>query len=239
MSRGNCDVGPVVAFAVVFAGLLASADAFVVLAAPAAVVAGAAVEPKEVVVAAGAAADVEAGVDPPNKVVELEVEAGAVVVLAPKRDGAAVVEGAAAVVVAGFPKREFWAGAGAGVDEDVVVGAEEAVGNKDAGFEAGAAVLAGVEPPSPPNRLPAAGAVVAGVLAAGAAVAAAGFAPKSEGVVEAGVDSTGFVVAAPPLNKVLDEAPLVLAEKRPPPAGLGAVDAALLNRLELELLAAG
>lgn len=237
MSRGNCDVGPEVTFVVVFAGLFASAAAVVLLVATAAVVAGAAVEPKEVVVAVGAAADVEAGVEPPNNGAALEVEAGAVVVLAPKRDGADVVEGAAAVVVAGFPKREFWAGAGVGVDVDVVVGAEDVVGNKEAGFEAGAAVLAGVEPPRPPKRLPAAGAVVAGVLAAGAAVVVAGFAPKSEGVVVAGVESAGLEVAAALLNNVLDEAPLVLAENRPP-AGLGA-DAALLKRLEPELLAAG
>lgn len=101
-------------------------------------------------------------------------------------------------------------------------------------------MLAGVEPPSPPNKPPDVGAVVAGVLAAGAVVVvvAAGFAPKSEGAVVAGVDSAGFEVAAPPLNKVLDEAPLVLAENRPP-AGLGAVVEALVNRLEPELLAAG
>lgn len=197
-------------------------------------------EPKEVVVAAGAAEDVEAGAAPPNRGAAVEVDAGAPVVLGAKRDGAGVEEDAAAVVVAAAPpKRELGAGAGAGVDVDVVEGAAEAVGKRDAGFEAGAAVLAGVEPPSPPNRLPPAGAVVAGVLAAGAVVVAAGFAPKSEGaavVVVAGVDSAGLEVAAPPPNKVLDGAAAVLAENRPP-AGFGA-DAALLNRPGVEALGA-
>lgn len=118
-----------------------------------------------------------------------------------------------------------------------VEGAEEAVGNREAGFEAGAAVLAWVEPPSPPNRLPAAGAVVAAVIAAGAVVVSAGFAPKSDGVVAAGVASAGLEIAAPPPNKVLVGAALVLPLNRLP-AGFGA-DAVLVNRLELELLAAG
>lgn len=231
---------------VLAAGLLASAAVVVVLAAPAPVVAGVAVVPKEVVVAAGAAADVEAGVEPPNRgaAVEVEVDAGAPVVLGAKRDGAGVEEDAAAVVVvvvvvvAAPPKRDFGAGAEAGVDVDVVEGAAEAVGNREAGFEADAAVLAGVEPPSPPNRFPLAGAVVAGVLAAGAVVVAAGFAPNNEGVlvVVAGVDSAGFEVAAPPLNRLLDGAAVVLAENKPP-AGF-VVDAALLNKLGVEPLAA-
>lgn len=243
LSRGNCEVGPGVAFAVLAAGLFASAAVVVVLAAPAPVVAGVAVVPKEVVVAAGAAADVEAGVEPPNRGAAVEVDAGAPVVLGAKRDGAGVEEEEAAAVVvvvvaAAPPNRDFGAGAEAGVDVDVVEGAAEAVGNRDAGFEAGAAVLAGVEPPSPPNRFPLAGAVVAGVLAAGAVVVAAGFAPKSEGVlvVVAGVDSAGLEVAAPPLNRLLDGAAVVLAENRPP-AGFVA-DAALLNRLGVEPLAA-
>lgn len=223
--------------------MLGSAAVVVALLAPAPVVAAVAVEPKEAGVVAGAAEDVGAGAVPPNREAPVEVDAGAPVVLGAKRDGAGVEEDAVAVVVAvPPPKREVEAGAEeAGVDVDVVEGAAEAVGKRDAGFEVGAAVLAGVAPPSPPNRPPPAGAVVAGVLAAGAVVVAEGFVPKSEGaavvvVVVAGVDSAGLEVAAPPPNKVLDGAAVVLAENRPP-AGFGA-DAALLNRLGVEVLGA-
>lgn len=220
-----------------FASLAGSGAAAVVPAAPGAVVDGAAVAPKVAVVAAGAAEDVEAGVEPPNKGAALDVEVGAVVVFGPKSDGAGVVDAGAAVVVAGLVKREFWAGAEAVVDVDVVEGTDEAVGNKEAGFEAGAAVLAGVDPPSPLNRVPAAGAVVAAVLVAGAVVVAVGFEPKSEAVLAAGVDSAGLDAAAPPLKRELDGAPLVLLVKRLS-AGFWA-DEALVNRLDPELLAVG
>lgn len=185
------------------------------------------------VVAAGAVEAVEAGANRPG------VEAGAVVVFA-TLNMLGEVEAAGAAVVAGLLNRDDCAGAEAGVD--VVVDAEEAVGKIEAGFEAGAAVLAGVEPPSPLNMPPAAGAGVAVVLGADAGAVAAGLANMLAALPVEGVDSAGLEAAAPPKKEVaeVDGAPLVLAANSPP-AGFGAVEEAevLPKRLVPELLAVG
>lgn len=191
-----------------------------------AVVAGAVVVPDVAVaeVTAGAAVDVGA---PPKRlgVALLDVVAGAVVA------GAAVVAG-------GFPNSDgVWVGAV--VAADVVAGAVVVVAeNKVDGFEAGVEPLPGAPPPNPAKE----DAVVAGALLAGAVVAA-GFAPKSDGVLVLGAGSAGFELAVPPptrLDADVDEAPAVGGENRPGFCVDAEVEAAPPpNRLDPELVAAG
>lgn len=152
-----------------------------------------------------------------------------------KPEGAGVEEVAAEVV--GAPKSDF-AAAGAEAAVDVAVGAAVVVAENKEGLEAGAELVAGVEP-RPEKRPPvdevvAAGAVVAGV------VVAAGLAPKAEAVL--GACSAGFVDAAPPkrVDVGVDEAPLAAAPNRPPGFWVVPVaDAAPPKRADPELLAAG
>lgn len=92
-------------------------------------------------------------------------------------------------------------------------------------------MLAGVELPSPPNILPAAGEVVAG------GAVAAGFRLKREAAPVAGAESAGLEVAALALKRDGEGAALVLVLNRPP-AGFW-VDEALPNRLDPALLAGG
>lgn len=184
------------------------------------------------VVVVGAAAEA-AGVELPNR---FDVEAGAVVVFAPlNKPEAADEDGAALVVGAGLlTKAEDCAGAEAGVG--VVADATEAGAKRDGAFGADAAVLAGVEPPSPGNSPPVAGVVLAAVPEAAEVVVLG--ANKLPALPEAGVDSAGLVAAAPPKRPV-DGALGAPLPNRPPAAGFGAVveAAVLLNKVDPELLA--
>lgn len=190
-------------------------------------------------VVAGAALDVAA---PPKRLGVALLD----VVAVPAAVGAEL-EVAAAVLAGGFPKSEgVWLGALVAADvvvPAVVAGVEVvAAENKVEGFDAG------VDPePAPPPRPPkdprADDAVVVGALLAGVVVAA-GFAPKSEGVLELGVDSAGLEAAvAPPkrLEAGVEEVPAVFPPNNPDFCVDAEVEAVLPppKRLGPELLAGG
>lgn len=202
--------------------------------------------PDVAVVAAG----VEVGLEvdsPPNRLgAAVDVEAGAVVAAGlPNKLDPLVLDGAAVVLAGAFEKSDgVCDGAEAAVD--VFVDADVVAGNKE-GVDAGAELLAVVEPREGKRLEAVVAEVVAAVVAAvlAGAVVAAGLAPpKREGVPAPAPGSASFGAdAAPPKRLGVEvEAPPEGAPNESPPGFGAAAEVGAEGppkRLDPEVLASG